>query len=150
MMKSLSAFSALSLVLLAPSLAQAHPRPPRTISLLSRTISVKVWAGRITTIDFSPKHQKITSVVLADPSRLVYTADALIQSGQASTLFLRQTEPIKFPGATTSNRTNLLVKTIDIQGNPKLHSFEITLSTGTPEYSIVEASRTAPQGWIHR
>lgn len=140
----------LSIVLLAPNLAQAHPRPIRTVAPTSRAIAIKVWAGRITAIDFSRTNQKITSVVLADPSRLVYTADTPIVSSQASTLFLRQIEPLKFPGITSSKQTNLLVKTIDSQGKSKLHTFEITIATGTPEYSIVEASRTVPQGWIHR
>jgi hypothetical protein len=149
MMKAIPVFLTLSYVLLAPNLAQAHPRP-QTIAPRSQTIIVKVWAGRSTAIDFSPINQKITSVVLADPSRVVYTADVPVQSGQASTLFLRQTEFIRFPGATSSNRTNLLVKTINQQGNQKLHSFEVAIAVGNPEYSIIESSRTAPQKWTHR
>lgn len=149
-MKPFSVLFTLSIVLLAPDLAQGHPRPIRTVAPISRAISIKVWAGRITAIDFSHTNQKITSVVLADPSRLVYMLDTPITSGQALTLFLRQIEPLKFPGVTSSKQTNLLIKTIDPQGKPQLHSFEIAIATGTPEYSIVEASRTVPQGWIHR
>jgi hypothetical protein len=149
-MKPLSVLLTLSIALLSPSFAQAYPRPSRTVSPLARAIAVKVWAGRITAIDFSRTNQKITSVVLADPSRLVYTPDTPIASGQASTLFLRQIEPLKFPGITSSKQTNLLVKTINSQGSSQLHTFEIAIATGIPEYSIVEASRTVPQGWIHR
>jgi hypothetical protein len=148
-MKSLPVILTLSFVLLSSNFVRAHPRP-KLIAPLSRTITVKVWAGRATAIDFSSMTQKITSVVLADPSRIVYTSDVPIQSNQASTLFLRQTEPIKFPGATSSNRTNLLVKTIDQQGKSQLHTFEVMLATGNPEYSVIEASRTAPQRWTHR
>lgn len=149
-MKPLPVLLTLSVVLLSPNFAQAHPRPSRTVSPIPHAIAIKVWAGRITAIDFSPTNERITSVVLADPSRLVYTLDTPIASGQASTLFLRQIELLKFPGITYSKQTNLLVKTIDSQGKSQLHSFEIAIATGTPEYSIVEASRTVPQGWIHR
>lgn len=148
-MKAFPVLLTLSCVVLTPNLAQAQSSG-RMITSIPRTTLVKVWAGRTTAIDFSPMNQKITSVVLADPSRIVYTADVPIQSGQASTLFLRQTEPIKFPGATSSTHTNLLVKTRDRQGNQRLHSFDIAIAAGKPEHSIVEASQTAPNRWIHR
>lgn len=82
-------------------------------------------------------------MVLGDPSRLVYTADAPLESGQASTLFLKQIQPLRFPGATTATLTNLLIKTIDSQGRQQLHSFNVVAAHGSPEYSNVQVSRTA-------
>jgi len=69
--------------------------------------------------------------------------DAPIESGQASTLFLKQIQPLKFPGATTATFTNLLIKTIDAQGKQQLHSFNVVAANGSPEYSGVQVSRTA-------
>lgn len=137
---------ALSVVLLQPIVVTAQElirvSPTATINQ-QQTITVKVWAGRATAIDFSAIHQRITSVVLGDPSRLVYTADAPLESGQASTLFLKQIQPLKFHGATTANLTNLLIKTINAQGRQQLHSFNVVAAHGSPEYSNVQVSRTA-------
>ena len=106
--------------------------------------TVKVWSGRATAIDFSSTQQRIISVVLADPSKLVYNADLPIESGQASTLFLKQIQPLKFPGATTTNLTNLFIKTVDSQGRQQLHIFNVVAAHGSPEeYSNVQVSKTA-------
>lgn len=137
---------ALSVMLLQPIgvIAQEMIRvSPTATTNQQQTMTVKVWAGRATAIDFSAVHQRITSVVLGDPSRLVYTADAPIESGQASTLFLKQIQPLKFPGATTATLTNLLIKTIDAQGKQQLHSFNVMAAHGSPEYSNVQVSRPA-------
>ena len=137
---------ALSVMLLQPIgvIAQEMIRvSPTATTNQQQTMTVKVWAGRATAIDFSAVHQRITSVVLGDPSRLVYTADAPIESGQASTRFLKQIQPLRFPGATTATLTNLLIKTIDAQGKQQLHSFNVMAAHGSPEYSNVQVSRTA-------
>lgn len=137
---------ALSVVLLQPIVVTAQEMirvSPKAITNQQQAMTVKVWAGRATAIDFSAVNQRITSVVLGDPSRLVYTADVPIESGQASTLFLKQIQPLKFPGATTATLTNLLIKTIDAQGRQQLHSFNVVAAHGSPEYSSVQVSRTA-------
>ncbi|PSB27292.1 hypothetical protein [Stenomitos frigidus] len=137
---------ALSVVLLQPSAVTAQEMmrvSPTAPTNQQQVMTVKDWAGRATAIDFSAVHQRITSVVLGDSSRLVYTADVPLESGQASTLFLKQIQPLKFPGATTATLTNLLIKTIDAQGKQQLHSFNVVAAHGTPEYSNVQMSRTA-------
>lgn len=114
---------------------------PRTTN--QQPITVKVWSGRATAIDFSSTKQRIISVVLADPSKLVYNADLPIESGQASTLFLKQIQPLKFPGATTANLTNLFIKTVDSQGRQQLHIFNVVAAHGSPEYSNMQVPKTA-------
>lgn len=136
---------ALSVVLLPPIVVTAQEMirvSPTAPTNQQQTMTVKVWAGRATAIDFSAVNQRITSVVLGDPSRLVYTADAPLESGQASTLFLKQIQPLKFPGATTANLTNLFIKTVNSQGKQQLHVFNVVAAHGTPEYSSVQVSRT--------
>lgn len=135
---------ALSFALLQPITVTAQEIirvSPRTTN--QQPITVKVWSGRATAIDFSSTKQRIISVVLADPSKLVYNADSPIESGQASTLFLKQIQPLKFPGATTANLTNLFIKTVDSQGRQQLHIFNVVAAHGSPEYSNVQVSKTA-------
>ena len=135
---------ALSFTLLQPSVIGAQEIirvSPRTTN--QQPIMLKVWAGRATAIDFSSTKQRIISVVLADPSKLVYNADLPIESGQASTLFLKQIQPLKFPGATTANLTNLFIKTVDSQGRQQLHTFNVMAAHGSPEYSSEQVSKTA-------
>ena len=137
---------ALSVVLFPPITVTAQETlrvSPTAPTNQQQAMTVKVWAGRATAIDFSAVNQRITSVVLGDPSRLVYTADAPLESGQASTLFLKQIQLLKFPGATTATLTNLLIKTIDSQGRQQLHSFNVVAAHGTPGYRSVQVSRTA-------
>lgn len=135
---------ALSFTLFQPTLIGAQEIirvSPRTTN--QQPITVKVWSGRATAIDLSSTKQRIISVVLADPSKLVYNADLPIESGQASTLFLKQIQPLKFPGATTANLTNLFIKTVDSQGRQQLHIFNVVAAHGSPEYSNVQVSKTA-------
>lgn len=73
--------------------------------------NVQVWAGRATAIDFSRIGERITQIFLADPSRLTYTTDVPMDSGMASTVFLRQISPLNFPNLTKAYVTNLFVKT---------------------------------------
>jgi hypothetical protein len=56
---------------------------------MQSAVEVQAEPGRSTAIDFSQAHERITYVLLADPSRLVYAANAPIASRQANTLFLR-------------------------------------------------------------
>jgi hypothetical protein len=124
---------ALSFTLFQPTVIAAQDIirvSPKTTN--QQPMMVKVWSGRATAIDFSSTQQRITSVVLADPSRLVYNADAPIETGQASTLFLKQIQPLKFPGATTANLTNLFIKTVDSQGRQQLHIFNVVAAQGVP------------------
>lgn len=105
---------------------------PRATTNQQEPITVKVLPGRATAIDFSSTQQCIISVVLADPSRLVYNTDVPIESGQASTLFLKQIQPLKFPGATIANVTNLFIKTVNSQGRQQLHIFNVMAAQGAP------------------
>ena len=126
-----------------PLLAQALSATTSDIIQVSpRTskLTVKVWAGRITAIDFSLLNQRITSIVLADPSRLVYNTDVSLEQGSASTIYLRQIQPLRFPGATTTSVTNLIVKT----NAQQTYVFNVVAANGKPEYSVIQLSDRAP------
>lgn len=92
---------------------------------LSNRIQVEITPGRATPISFTQTNEAIAYILLADPSRLVYTTDTDLKSGRATTIFLKAIQPLKFPGATTTAITNLLVQTIDQTGQKRLYNFDI-------------------------
>jgi len=116
----------------ASDIIQVSPRTPK--------LTVKVWSGRITAIDFSLLNQRITSIALADPSRLVYSTDVPLEQGSASTIYLRQIQPLRFSGATTTSVTNLIVKT----NAQQTYVFNVIAANGKPDYSVIQLSNRAP------
>ena len=97
-------------------------------------VDVQVAPGRSTPIDFSQTDETIIYVMLADPSRVVYTTNAELKSGQARTLFLRAIEPLTFPGATRTEITDLSVQTIDSAGQQHLYTFNTIPIASVPRY----------------
>lgn len=116
----------------------------------SNRIQVQVTPGRATPISFTQTDEAIAYILVADPSRLVYTTDTDLKSGRATTIFLRAIQPLKFPGATTTAITNLLVQTVDKTGQKRLYNFDIVqvrINTGYIGIQIanVITSGTAPR-----
>ncbi|MCC5625732.1 hypothetical protein [Nostoc sp. CHAB 5715] len=100
----------------------------------SSRIQVQITPGRATPISFTQTDEAIAYILVADPSRLVYTTDTDLKSGRATTIFLRAIQPLKFPGATTTAITNLLVQTIDKTGQKRLYNFDIVPKCRNTEY----------------
>jgi hypothetical protein len=100
-------------------------------------VQVQVAPGRATSISFSQTDETITYILLADASRLVYSTDAELEAGRAKTVFLRVIEPLRFPGATTTPVTNLMVQTVDATGQNRLYMFDIVHSSH-PRYVGVQ------------
>ena len=99
-------------------------------SAVSNSTNVPVWAGRSTFIDFSGTNEVITYILLADPSRTVYSTDTPLASKQTKTIFLKPIKPLQFRGATTSHITNLSVKTQSPDGKQRLYTFNIIPKSG--------------------
>lgn len=123
----------LLLALIFPGLqVQAQPS---TYQLVDRDqaamngVRVQVAPGRATPISFSHVDETITYLLLGDPSRLVYSTDAALETQQAKTVFLRVIQPLDFPGATTTPVTNLIVQTVDAQGQERLYTFDLIHSS---------------------
>lgn len=91
----------------------------------SNRIQVQVTPGRATPISFNQTDEAIAYILVADPSRLVYTTDTDLKSGRATTIFLRSIQPLKFPRATSTAITNLLVQTVDQAGQKRLYNFDV-------------------------
>jgi hypothetical protein len=95
-------------------------------------IDIRVYPGRISTVDFSNTDETIIYLGLGDASRIVFNTDFPLESGAAKTVLLKPIQPLKFPGATTTKITNLIVKTADSKGQLHLYNFQIFYSQGTP------------------
>lgn len=121
--------STLLLSVIAPVVqAQAQTSAYRLIErdmAANNRIQVQITPGRATPISFTQTDEAIAYILVADPSRLVYTTDTDLKSGRATTIFLRAIQPLKFPGATTTAITNLLVQTVDKTGQKRLYNFDI-------------------------
>ncbi len=110
----------------------------------SRAIEVKVGTGRATAIDFSGVNERITQVFLADPSNFTYSTDTPLENGQSTTLFLRRIQRLKFPNLTTTNITNLFIKTRASDGKTHLYTFNLRKSNSSPNYSGIAISNQTP------
>lgn len=100
-------------------------------------VQVQVALGRATSISFSQTDETIAYILLADASRVVYSTDAELETGQAKTVFLRVIQPLRFPGATTAPVTNLMLQTVDARGQNRLYTFDIVHSS-SPRYVGVQ------------
>ncbi|MGM3309701.1 hypothetical protein ACSQ6I_27585 [Anabaena sp. WFMT] len=107
-------------------------------------IQVQVTPGRATPISFNQTDEAIAYILVADPSRLVYTTDTDLKSGQATTIFLRVIKPLKFPQATTTAITNLLVQTVDEGGQKRLYNFDIIPQRGKSGYVGIQIANAIP------
>lgn len=111
---------------------------------VNNKIQVKVTPGRATPISFSQTDETIAYILLADPSRLVYTTDADLKTGKATTIFLRVIKTLKFPQSTSTAITNLLVQTVDSQGQKRLYNFDIIPHRGKPDYVGIQIANAIP------
>lgn len=144
-MNQVSNWTAVGAVLLmtlaAPVLpVQAQPSAYQRVDraqATTRAVPVQVAPGRATAISFSQTEETIAYILLADASRLVYSTDAELETGQAQTVFLRVIAPLHFPGATTAPVTNLMIQTVDPRGQQRLYTFDIVHS-GNPRYVGVQ------------
>ncbi len=138
--------STLLLSVTAP-VVQAQAQTP-TYRLIQRDmaassrIQVQIIPGRATPISFTQTDEAIAYILVADPSRLVYTTDTDLKSGRATTIFLRAIQPLKFPGATTTTITNLLVQTVDQAGQKRLYNFDIVPQRRNTEYLGIRIANT--------
>ena len=99
--------------------------PEQSQGLTGAALTVEVWSGRATVIDFSRVQERITQIFLADPSRFTYATDTPLDKGEATALFLRLILPLKFPNLTTARVTNLFVKTRTRTGTTRLYTFNV-------------------------
>lgn len=119
--------------------------PDEGSGLSGEARTVEVWAGRATAIDFTRVNERIIQVFLADPSRFTYATDTPLDKRQATTLFLRQILPLRFPNLTTARVTNLFVKTQTADGTMRLYTFNIRPGESRQRYNGLSVATTSPR-----
>jgi hypothetical protein len=144
-MRRLPALTLVSTALLIGLVSPGQPAQARmsVYQVIDRTrattsaVQVQVAPGRATSISFSQTDETISYILLADASQVVYSTDAELETGRAKTVFLRVIQPLRFPGATTTPVTNLMVQTVDARGQNRLYTFDIVHSSN-PRYVGVQ------------
>lgn len=106
---------------LLASPAQADVNIPENIAQ-KQTILINIIPGQTTAINFE-NNDRVSFLILSDCSKIVYSLNAPTDSGQAKSIFLRNIEPLDFPGEITTNKPNLFVVAIDEQGRQKQYEF---------------------------
>ena len=139
------AISVSGLVVL-PDLAQAQVprlgtivRPARLPTLnpigataaLQEGATVKIFPGRASVINFRTD-EFITSITLSDPTYVLYTPNAEIDSGQTTALILRLSDGIAFENLTRSSRPNISITTINQKGKQTTYLFDLEIASGLP------------------
>ncbi|MHC5719640.1 MAG: hypothetical protein ACYTX0_48265, partial [Nostoc sp.] len=66
------------------------------------------------------------------------------------TIFLRAIQPLKFPGATTTAITNLLVQTVDKTGQKRLYNFDIVPVRRNTGYVGIQIANAIASGTARR
>lgn len=137
-------------LIILPDLAQAQVpsrlprtgaivRPARlpTLNLIGATTAlqegatVKIFPGRASVINFRT-NEFITSIILSDPTYVLYTPNAELDSGQTTALILRLSDGIAFENLTRSSRPNISITTINQEGKQKNYLFDLEIALGLP------------------
>jgi len=92
---------------------------------------VKIFPGRASVINFRTD-EFITSITLSDPTYVLYTPNAEIDSGQTTALILRLSDGIAFENLTRSSRPNISITTINKGGRQKTYLFDLEIASGLP------------------
>ena len=116
-----------------------------------KATEIYLTEGKFTIIKFAEENnqngssiKKISNVSISDPSRNVHFISQENNSGiQGKVVFIRQTKPIDFPGATTAEVPNLVVLTVDRAGNEE--EFIFNINNHNPEKFTEKIVITEPE-----
>lgn len=128
---------------LAPSLMKVSPafaqlRDEYTLEQAqSGTVSIQVWPGSGTNLDFTGTGQYIYRAWLDDPSRVQFDTDTPIENANAQIIHLRKIDGIDFEGLPATGVTLLSVATVDGAGQRHLYQFQVSYAAERPDYSTV-------------
>lgn len=126
-----------ALIWTQPAQAQLRQTYPASAAI-EGGVSVTVWPGSGTNIDFSGLGESVYRIWLDDPSRItVDTDNDLLDGGGAQVIHLRRIEGVDFAGLPTTAQTLLTVATVNRARQTTLYQFPVFYSTGTPAYSTI-------------
>lgn len=125
----------------------------RAMGLNGPIVTVMVWAGAGTNINFIPTGEIIKKVWLDDPSQIVLDFDGPMcivgsnasssgsdkdcENSAATVIHLRRIHQMKFPSLPRTKTTLLSVVTLSPNKERQLYQFRIAYGTGHPQYHTV-------------
>ena len=129
-----------------PAASQARPATSIVSAQRARlyTSPVNLYPGRNSIIDFAATGEVITYIQLSDLSHIVYDTNAPIDSGAAQVVALRLIQPIPFEGLTKSAVPNMVISTLDEQGNTYTYLFDLHQNSGRPSQTESNGIAIAP------
>jgi hypothetical protein len=117
---------------------QAQPARMPTLNLIGATTAlqegatVQVFPGRASVINFRTD-EFITSVTLSDPTYVLYTPNAEIESGQTTALILRLSNGIPFENLSRSSKPNISITTVNLENQQTTYLFDLEIASGLPQ-----------------
>lgn len=131
-----------------PPAAEAMPATSLVSAERARSFAspVDIYQGRSSVIDFSATGEIITYIQLSDLTEIVYDTNAPISTGAARTIVVRLINPIYIEGTTRAVVPNMVVSTIDAQGNTYTYLFDLyqNLQDGRPSQNEGSGIAIAP------
>jgi hypothetical protein len=121
-----------------PSVTQAQTPDSRTLNPIGATTAlqagamVQIFPGRASVINFK-NDEFITSVTLSDPTYVLYSPNAEIDSGQATALILRLSNGISFDNLSRSSKPNISITTINPENEQNTYLFDLQIASGLPQ-----------------
>jgi hypothetical protein len=117
---------------------QTQPARMPTLNLIGATTAlqegatVQVFPGRASIINFRTD-EFITSVTLSDPTYVLYTPNAEIESGQTTALILRLSNGIPFENLSRSSKPNISITTVNSENQQTTYLFDLEIASGLPQ-----------------
>jgi hypothetical protein len=120
-----------------PSVTQAQTasrtlNPIGATTALQEGATVQIFPGRASVINFK-NDEFITSVTLSDPTYVLYSPNAEIDSGQATALILRLSNGIPFENLSRSSKPNISITTINSGNEQNTYLFDLQIASGLPQ-----------------
>ncbi|MEM6835486.1 MAG: hypothetical protein AAF609_01405 [Cyanobacteria bacterium P01_C01_bin.120] len=109
----------------------------------SGAVSIQVWPGSGTNLDFTRTGQYVYRAWLDDPSRVQLDTDTPIENANAQIIHLRRVDHIDFEGLPSTGITLLSVATVDATGQRHLYQFRVTYGDHRPEYATISLTPQA-------
>jgi hypothetical protein len=120
------------------SRASTQPARMPTLNLIGATTAlqqgatVQIFPGRASVINFRT-NEFITSVTLSDPTYVLYTPNAEIESGQTTALILRLSNGIPFENLSRSSKPNISITTVNLENQQTTYLFDLEIASGSPQ-----------------
>ncbi|MGK7905858.1 MAG: hypothetical protein AB4040_01315 [Synechococcus sp.] len=142
-MKAVTLVIAATLSLAAAAVAQT-PTCSKFASAIQRNGHRVYVRSGVTAIDFNPAGDVIRHVELSNPEKVSLNFDANLDSGYASTIFLRPITGVNIPHLPSGPTTEMLVLTQDRQGGRQTYPFTLVYQATDSNCAVLSVHPDTP------